>query len=83
MAISSDTEHGLWVREAVAHFERPLAIYATRLVGDAETARDVVCRTRSCAFAARTVPRSGIIWPSGSSRSAATGPWMSCVRSIA
>ena len=42
MAISPATEHGSWVREAVAHFERPLAIYATRLVGDAETARDVV-----------------------------------------
>ena len=42
ITISPDTEHGSWVREAVAHFERPLAIYATRLVGDAETARDVV-----------------------------------------
>src|SRR5271165_7410479 len=42
MAVSPDTEHDSWVREAVAQFERPLAIYATRLVGDAETARDVV-----------------------------------------
>jgi RNA polymerase sigma-70 factor (ECF subfamily) len=42
MAISPDIDHGSWVREAVAQFERPLAIYATRLMGDAETARDVV-----------------------------------------
>ena len=42
MAISSDIEHGSWVREAVDRFERSLAIYATRLVGDTETARDVV-----------------------------------------
>ena len=42
MATSPDTDHGSWVREAVERFERPLAIYATRLVGDVETARDVV-----------------------------------------
>ena len=72
ITISPDTEHGSWVREAVAHFERPLAIYATRLVGDAETARDVVQDT-FMRLAVRTVPRSGIIWPSGSSRSAQPG----------
>ena len=30
ITISPDTEHGSWVREAVAHFERPLAIYTSR-----------------------------------------------------
>jgi RNA polymerase sigma-70 factor (ECF subfamily) len=31
-----------WVRRAVARFERPLSLYATRLLGDADAARDVV-----------------------------------------
>jgi RNA polymerase sigma-70 factor (ECF subfamily) len=31
-----------WVRRAVARFERPLTLYATRLLGDGEAARDVV-----------------------------------------
>ncbi len=42
MAVNSDPEHGTWVREAVARFEGPLALYATRLLGDGEKARDVV-----------------------------------------
>lgn len=31
-----------WVRDAVARYERPLTLYAARLLGDAESARDVV-----------------------------------------
>jgi RNA polymerase sigma-70 factor (ECF subfamily) len=42
MALSPDGEQESWIREAVDRFERPLAIYAARLVGDPETARDVV-----------------------------------------
>jgi RNA polymerase sigma-70 factor (ECF subfamily) len=46
-----DLEQGDWVREAVVRFERPLNLYATRLLDDAETARDVVQDTflRLCA----------------------------------
>lgn len=39
------TENGAWVRDAVARFEGPLTLYAARLVGEAETARDVVQET--------------------------------------
>jgi RNA polymerase sigma-70 factor (ECF subfamily) len=42
MADRPDPEHSSWVREAVARFEGPLALYATRLLGDHEAARDVV-----------------------------------------
>ena len=42
MADREDPEHGPWVREAVNRFDGPLTLYATRLIGDAETARDVV-----------------------------------------
>ena len=51
MAVDSDPEHGNWVREAVARFEGPLALYASRLMGDAESAHDVVQDTflRLCA----------------------------------
>jgi RNA polymerase sigma-70 factor (ECF subfamily) len=51
MADRSSPEHSSWVREAVSRFEGPLAIYAARLLGDAETARDVVQDTflRLCA----------------------------------
>ena len=45
MAVKPEVEHGSWVREAVARFEGPLLIYASRLLGDAETARDVVQET--------------------------------------
>ena len=40
-----------WVRSAVERFEGPLTLYAARLLGDAETARDVVQETflRLCA----------------------------------
>ena len=45
MAVKPEVEHGSWVREAVMRFEGPLLIYASRLLGDAETARDVVQET--------------------------------------
>jgi RNA polymerase sigma-70 factor (ECF subfamily) len=40
-----------WVRAAVDRFERPLALYASRVLGDADAARDVVQDTflRLCA----------------------------------
>src|SRR5262245_14039541 len=51
MAVELDVDRGTWVRDAVARFEGPLTIYASRLLGDAETARDVVQDTflRLCA----------------------------------
>ena len=42
MAARTNLDQNAWVREAVARFEGPLNLYATRLLGDAETARDVV-----------------------------------------
>ena len=65
-----------FVREAVRRLEGPLTRYAARLLGDDDAARDVVQESflRLCASGART---SSIAWPSGSSRSAATGRWMS------
>jgi RNA polymerase sigma factor (sigma-70 family) len=45
MAVKPEVEQGKWVREAVTCFEGPLLIYASRLLGDAETARDVVQET--------------------------------------
>jgi RNA polymerase sigma factor (sigma-70 family) len=44
-------EHESWVRETVARFEGPLMLYASRLLRDAEAARDVVQETflRLCA----------------------------------
>lgn len=33
---------GAWIRAAVDRFERPLTLYAARLLGDADAARDVV-----------------------------------------
>ncbi len=38
-------DNGSWVRAAVARFEGPLTLYAARLLGDAEAARDVVQET--------------------------------------
>ena len=45
------TDDGPWVRDALARFERPLTLYAARLLGDDEAARDVVQETflRLCA----------------------------------
>ncbi|GAC1463750.1 MAG: sigma-70 family RNA polymerase sigma factor [Isosphaeraceae bacterium] len=44
-------ENGPWVRLAVERFEGPLTLYAARLLGDADSARDVVQETflRLCA----------------------------------
>jgi RNA polymerase sigma factor (sigma-70 family) len=42
MAGKPNLEHGSWIREAVARFEGPLHLYASRILGDPETARDVV-----------------------------------------
>jgi RNA polymerase sigma-70 factor (ECF subfamily) len=39
------TDDGPWVRGAVARFEGPLTLYAARLLGDPEAARDVVQET--------------------------------------
>ncbi len=39
------SEDRAWVRAAVGRFESPLTLYATRLLGDAERARDVVQET--------------------------------------
>jgi RNA polymerase sigma factor (sigma-70 family) len=46
-----DAEHGAWVRAAVDRYEGPLTLYAARLLGDADAARDVVQDTflRLCA----------------------------------
>lgn len=47
----SSSDNGPWVRAAVARFESPLTLYAARLLGDADAARDVVQETflRLCA----------------------------------
>ncbi len=37
--------HAAWVRSAVERFEGPLTLYAARLLGDADAARDVVQET--------------------------------------
>src|SRR3954447_23999083 len=39
------TDDAPWVRAAVARFEGPLTLYAARLLGDPESARDVVQET--------------------------------------
>src|SRR4051812_14635799 len=45
------TEDAPWIRAAVARYEGPLTLYAARLLGDPESARDVVQETflRLCA----------------------------------
>jgi RNA polymerase sigma factor (sigma-70 family) len=45
MTSTLNPERESWVRDAVAHFEGPLTLYAARLLRDAETARDVVQET--------------------------------------
>jgi RNA polymerase sigma factor (sigma-70 family) len=42
MAGEATTGGSLWVRSAVSRFEGPLTLYAARLLGDNERARDVV-----------------------------------------
>ena len=74
-------EHQSWVKDAVARFEGPLTLYASRLLRDAETARDVVQDT-FLKLCASDLHRSTDTWPSGCSRSAATGRLMSCGRRI-
>lgn len=39
------SDNGAWVRTAVDRFEKPLTLYASRLLNDAEAARDVVQET--------------------------------------
>jgi len=41
----SKTDDALWVQDAVARYESPLTLYAARLLGDADSARDVVQET--------------------------------------
>jgi RNA polymerase sigma-70 factor (ECF subfamily) len=50
-------DDGRWVRAAVDRFEGPLTLYAARLLGNAETARDVVQETflRLCAHDRATI----------------------------
>jgi len=43
--VSSDAEQSTWIRSALERYERPLVLYAARVVGDAELARDVVQET--------------------------------------
>ena len=45
MAVTPRSDNGPWVRDAVARFEGPLSLYAARLLGDADAARDVVQET--------------------------------------
>ncbi len=42
---TQDPEHEAWVRQALADFERPLLAYATRLLGNVESGRDLVQET--------------------------------------
>ncbi|MFO0950371.1 MAG: sigma-70 family RNA polymerase sigma factor [Isosphaeraceae bacterium] len=50
---SETSEASRFVRDAVGRYERPLTLYAVRLLGNAESARDVVQETflRLCAHA--------------------------------
>src|SRR5689334_19503905 len=45
MAGQPNSDDGPWVRGVVARYESPLTLYAARLLGDAEAARDVVQET--------------------------------------
>jgi len=45
MSKTLDVEHEHWVSDAVARFEGSLTLYASRLLRDAESARDVVQET--------------------------------------
>jgi RNA polymerase sigma-70 factor (ECF subfamily) len=42
MAQPTPTVDAPWIRSVVAQYERPLTLYATKIVGDLERARDVV-----------------------------------------
>jgi RNA polymerase sigma-70 factor (ECF subfamily) len=43
--LTTDDGPGSWVRSALSRFEGPLLVYAARILGDAEGARDVVQET--------------------------------------
>jgi RNA polymerase sigma factor (sigma-70 family) len=45
MAEQAPSEDSSWVRSAVSRFESPLTLYAARLLGDTDRARDVVQET--------------------------------------
>jgi RNA polymerase sigma-70 factor (ECF subfamily) len=45
MTVEAKADEQAWIRSAVSRFEGPLALYAARLLGDAERARDVVQET--------------------------------------
>jgi RNA polymerase sigma factor (sigma-70 family) len=45
MSAITNPERESWVRDAVARFQGPLLLYASRLLRDAESARDVVQET--------------------------------------
>jgi len=45
MSSTPSPERESWVQDAVARFERPLLLYASRLLRDVEAARDVVQET--------------------------------------
>ena len=57
MLRTRNPERESWVREAVGRYEGPLTLYATRLLRDAEAARDVVQETflKLCASDRETV----------------------------
>ncbi len=40
-----DTQHEQWIQSAVLQYEAPLVLYAARIVGDIDRARDVVQET--------------------------------------
>ena len=45
MAEPPNPENGAWVRDALERYEGPLTLYASRLIRDADAARDVVQET--------------------------------------
>jgi RNA polymerase sigma-70 factor (ECF subfamily) len=64
MSRQPDAEHDDWVRGAVARFEGPLTLYASRLLRDSEAARDVVQETflKLCAADRPTVDNHLAEW---------------------
>lgn len=45
MTATPDPADGTWIRDAVERFQGPLTLYAAKLLGDADAARDVVQET--------------------------------------
>ncbi len=64
MSRRPDAEHDDWVRGAVARFQGPLTLYATRLLRDPEAARDVVQETflKLCASERPTIENHLAEW---------------------